>query len=373
MHAALPVAAFLLFTPSEPVSAASEWSSLDREIDALAAALEEPPSGPDFFGWIRSRWAMSEDVDASSAAGDQDLGGFNLDSVRLGLSGEIRPGYGYTLSFEAGDALVSDAGGAGGGGTVSLFDAYASIKLGERAGLTVGRFSATVLWNTGVEERRLLFLDRSFLDESWDGRDVGFELTGSAGPFNAWAAIQNGANGAGQDVAFSARASVHLLGDSLYSREGALGLAPDEQHLTLGVGWFDDQALDDGDALGADLVFAKGRWSAVAEIVDHGRDIAPTPSLNPATGAVLPGSASATGAETPWSATVGYLLVPDKWELGLRWQQLDDDADTTAASAAINRYVAGHDAKWTLQLDTIDSDDPALEADTLAVGLTVGF
>lgn len=38
----------------------------------------------------------------------------------------------------------------------------------------------------------------------------------------------------------------------------------------------------------------------------------------------------------------------------------------------MNRYVASHNAKWTAQVDSTDSDDDALDAVTLANGLTVG-
>ena len=68
-----------------------------------------------------------------------------------------------------------------------------------------------------------------------------------------------------------------------------------------------------------------------------------------------------------------HLISPDTWEAGLRWQDFDDGSDTTSVSAVLNRYVAGHDAKWTLQVDDAQSDDDTLDATTVALGVTVGF
>lgn len=266
-------------------------------------------------------------------------------------------------------SAVSDATGS----DVALLDAFAAVQLGDWASASIGRFGSTVLWNAGVEERRLLFLDRSFLDEVWDGRDVGVELSGAIEQFNWWAAAQNGADGPAEELGLSARASYHLLGESLCGREGVQGLEPDEQHFTVGVGWFDDTSLDEGTVVGADLIFAKGRWSGVAEIVDFEDDIRPSPSINASTGTLIPSGSAANGAQTPWSATVGYLIASDAWEIAARLQDLDDDAETSVFSAAITWYVDGYDAKWMVQVDSSESDDGALEVGAIALGLTVGF
>jgi hypothetical protein len=44
----------------------------------------------------------------------------------------------------------------------------------------------------------------------------------------------------------------------------------------------------------------------------------------------------------------------------------------------LNRYIAGHDIKWTLQYQRIDTDAEsvnglALDADQFSLGLTVAF
>ncbi len=334
----------------------------------LASSIPSmPPDAPKVSGWLRARYANSSDVDVDSvAAGDQDLGGFNLDSARLVISGDAWEGFTYTISMEAGDSATSDATGDG----IGLLDAYAGVKVGDFATASIGRFSSTVLWRTAV--RKLLFLDRSFLGETWDGRDVGVELTGRFGKLDWWTAAQNGADSTADDLALSACVAFHLLGDSLHLEEGVVELG-DARHLIASACWYDDQSFSDGTAVGGSLHYAQGPFAATVELVDFDEDIRPGPTVNTATGAVIPGAYAATGVEMPWDATVSWLLVPERWELAARWQDLDDDGETTVASVAVNRYVAGHNVKWTLQVDTSDSDDAALEADVLSVGMTVGF
>ncbi len=358
-----------LAIPSDPAPVAEDWKRLDEEIEALAASAPQEPAGPQIHGWIQSRFAWSGDVDAGLAPGNQDLGGFNLDNARLIISGEAAPGIGYTISAEGGDPAVSDAAGTG----LALLDAIVSVQIHDDLTLTTGRFSVTVLWNAGVEERYLLFLGRSYLDEVWDGRDIGFELYYHPGRFHAWAGVQNGFDGAGDELALNLRANYHLLGNAQYFYEGAMGLEADEEHLTLGVGWFDDTSLDEGSALAGELGFAKGRWSAIGEVSAFGDDLQPTPVVNTATGIVIPSGPPATGSQTAWGATLGYLLVPEAWEIAARFQDLDDAGNTTVASASVNRYLAGSAAKVTWEYDIQSSDDPTLDANTIAIGLTAGF
>lgn len=340
------------------------WEPVDEALATTVAAAQAQSNGFAIGGWLRTRYATSSDV----TSGGNDLGGFNLDNARLTFSGNAAEGFDVFVSLEAGDPAISDAASPG----VGLLDAYTAVKLCDSAAVSVGRFSATFLWSSGIEDRRLVFLDRGFLGEATDGRDTGVEFSGAFDRFNWWVAAQNGSDAAGDELALSARASVHVLGDSLCGSEGACGLG-DAEHLTIGLAWFDDQNLDDGTAIGADVLFAKSGWSGIAELVDFQDDIRPDAAINTSSGIVVPSGAAVTGAETPWNVSVAYMFVPEQWEAAVRWQDLDDDADTTIVTAAVSRYSAGHNAKWTLQFDSASSDTATLDADTLAAGLTVGW
>lgn len=362
-----PLLLGVLSSPSANSPAVPRWSELDHELAALATTTEDR-SGPRVSGWLRSRYAYSSDVDAGAAPGAQDLSGFNLDDVRLVVSGSAAPGWTYTVSMEGGDALTSDATSPGFG----LLDAYTSIALGENASVSVGRFSATFLWNSGIPENQMLFLDRSFVDEASDGRDVGFEFSAWTGPWRGWAAMQNGSDGAADRMALSARASCQILGSQLAGQEGTCDLG-DETRLAVGAAWYDDTRLDEGTILAADASFASGAWSASAEWVDYGDDKRIAPAVNTATGALVPGALGATGASSAWDLTASYAIVPRSWELAARFQDLDDDGGTTIASACVVHFVAGHAIKWTAQFDHASSDDATLDVDAAAIGLAVGY
>lgn len=344
-------------------------ADLDSALAATVQSAGTQADGPHLSGWIRSRFAWSSDVDVSGDPGEQDLAGFNLDDVRLIFSGSAAPGWNYTISADAGDPAISDVTGAG---QFGLLDAYVALALCDNAAVSMGRFSATFLWSAGIAENRHLFLDKSFLGEATDGRDVGVEFSGWSGPWNAWAAVQNGADSVGNDFALSARVSFRVFGDELPAQDGCCGLG-DKQNLTIGVGWFDDANLDNGTAICADVFFAQGPWSASAELVDFDDDLRIDPLLNTKTGHMIPSAASPTGAQTPWNASLAYMFVPDQWEAGARYENIDDDADTSVLTAAVTRYVAQHSIKWTAQYDHSDSDTSTLEADTISLGLTVGF
>lgn len=365
--ASLAILTLLTSVHGATTDVSGTWSRLDRDIEAIA----EPSSAAGGFqvsGWLRTRGACSSDIDADPAsAGSQDLSGFNVDSGRLAFTGSPAPGYNVNVSFEAGDPLTADTAGPG----VGLLDAYASVALGEHATLSMGRYSGTFLWRTTLEEKKLLFLDRSFIAEAWDGRDVGAELASSFGRFDFYVGAQNGLDGAAEKLAINACACYSVLDDELCLDESRLGLV-DHRYLTFSLAWFDDPSLDDGTALGASVHAAVARWSAYFELVDSGDDLEFAPAMNTATGVVVPSAISPTGAQTPWSVMAGYLLVPDRWEIAARWQDLDDDSETTILTGAVDRYLSGHDAKWTLQVDSSDSDDSTLEAFTVAIGLTVG-
>lgn len=340
--------------------------ALDLELHSLAADARPADSTSTLSRWMQSRFAYSGEVDTSGAPGDQDLAGFQIDSARLAWTWTPARDVSGTISVEAGDPAISDSSAPG----VGLLDAYASVKLAQHVGVSIGRLSQTVLWSSSLDENRRILLDRSFLGEVLDGRDVGVELSASLGRWNAWIAVQNGSDLAGDGLGLSGRLSCSVLGAELPAREGGIA-APDGEHLTVGLAWFDDTDLDDGTLLAADSFFTSGRWGASAEWVDFGDDVRPLPVVNASTGAVVPSVAGAAGAQSAWNATVGFVLEPDAWEIAARWQDLDDTAETTLGTLGVARHAGS--ARWVLQYTHAHSDDMSLDGGAFAVGIFVGF
>lgn len=310
------------------------WASLDRELESLSTSLAAQSGGPQIGGWLISSLDMVEDAIAGPPV-DDSLG-FNLRSARINVSGNVAD-YGYRVSMDLAD------------GSAELKDAYATFKLGDAVTGRMGQFKPPTLSSFLIERNRLLFLDRTINGSTFD-RDLGLQLSGDFETVGWWLAAQNGADDQADEFLFTARVAVDLMGEGVGAVEGAYG-APDGTALTVAAFWQDDGSFDNGTRIGAEARLTAGPFAGAAELVDNDEDL---------------------GDNTPWNVTVSYLFH-EQYEAALRWEDLDDSADTTRITIGVNRYVLGHDIKWTLQYSTGDSDDSALEADAISLGLAVSF
>ena len=123
-----------------------------------------------------------------------------------------------------------------------------------------------------------------------------------------------------------------------------------------GAAFGDDSGLDNGGRWILEAAFVSGPFSLAAETADFDVDV---------------------GDNTPWDATASFLFT-QQYEVAARYEDLDDgDANTTAYTLGLNRYLAGHDIKWTLQYRRFDTDTEvagiAFDRDEVALGLTVAF
>ena len=129
-----------------------------------------------------------------------------------------------------------------------------------------------------------------------------------------------------------------------------------------GVGAADDQNLDDAAAFCVDGNFAMGALSAMFEFVDNGDDAA---------GITTP--TTFVQGNSPWDVAFGYMISPDQWEAAVRYQDYDDDDNTTAVTAGLNWYQSGHAAKWQFNYSTIASDAAGNEIDVIQFGVTASI
>jgi len=352
---ALTAASSLAYAGSET----KDWSTLDRSLEALSQNPTGMSTGFGMHGFVRSRFANSSDVDTSGAPGDQDLSGFSMDNARLDLRAD-QGDYGVVIQLDAAP------------GFALLQDAYGTFRITEGIMGQMGRFRTPFLWSALIEENHLIFLDRTFNGQFWDFRQEGFQISGNFDQFGWWVALQNGQDGVADEYQWTARASFNAMGTSGPGwQEGAYG-SDMGSNLMIGAAFTDDGFPDDGAAFAIDLGFTQGPISAHAELVDYDDDIQPDSAISLTNGVLNPIGFTANGSETPWSATFGYMITEQKWEIAGRYEDLDDQDDTSAWTIGLNYYVAGHDAKWQVQFTSADSDVNAKEADTIAVGLTVG-
>lgn len=310
---------------------ATEWANLDQEINNLNASLNaQNATGPKMSGWLRSRFLDN---------GDTDEQGFQLDAVRLELSGDAGSDYGYKVSFDLA------------GGAAELKDAYATFKLGDMASAKMGQFKTNFLRSSTVAQNRLVLLDRTLLGQAFNVRDLGLELSGNFETIGWSLSGQNGSDGLTDDYTINAKISADLMGGGIGKAEGAYG-ANDGTALSVGLAYqkLDDAGIPlDETAIGLEAGMTMAGFSAAAEMVD----------LDEAN-------------VTPWDITLSYLFTQN-WEGAFRYQDLDDADSTTVMTLGVNYYIAGHDIKWTAQYDTTDSDDASLESDQISLGLGVSF
>jgi len=345
----------------------NEWSSLDQEINNLSTSLSaQNAAGPKLGGFIKTSFRYSDDTDAlfGGPPNDEDEVGFKLDKARVEISGDLGQDYSYKLSFELTDSSPP-----------IVRDAYVSWKIAESVKGTMGRFKKPFLRSGLVSDTKLLFYDRSGLGGFFDVREEGLMFSGNFDTIEWWVAGQNGLDGKQDDWNYTLRLVANLMGAGVGKVEGAYG-AGEETNLTLGVAYGDEQELDDGAMIGVEAAMTAGPFSLAGQVVDFDKGTAGSfPSKDG--GDVHYGSSNSfvsvdPADSTPWDVTGSYLFT-EVYEAALRYEDADDDDSTTAWSIAVNRYIQGHDIKWTLQVLVTDSDDPTNELTEWTLGLTVGI
>ncbi len=326
-----------------------EWAALDRELAGMETLqLDDGRSNIELWGYIRSSlyWL-----------GPSDEAGVNLDAVRLNFTGRTGD-YDYRLTGEFFD------------GTGRILDAWVSTGLGEEVAFTIGRFRAPFLRSGLIEARDLLFILRTrngFFYARRDASDDGVMVNGDHGRFHWALASQNGAliNDSSQRVTGSVR--VNLIGQRELPWEGAYR-AGDQTRLTAGIAVSDDDSVSEGLAWNADLYLIHQRFSFAAEIVDYEE------------GYSLDVPLEQRGDTTPWSATASYMLVPETYEVALRYDDFDDrsqplDYDRKLWTVGLNRYIRGHELKWQLNYAYFENGGSTGDdsGSSLALGLTASF
>ena len=329
-------------------AAETGWASLDQEISGLSSSLSaQNAGGPKVGGWIitsvRSQGdGVGIDTDDDGTIDETtDKLGFQLDQVRLHVTGDVSNDYSYKIGFDLQN------------GDAELTDAYIKWKLMDGVNGMMGRFLYPTLKSATMDENKLLFLNRTFIgsllySDAVRGRSEGFGVTGAFEMLGYTVAVQNGADSVADEFAFTVNVSADVMGKGAGMVEGAYGAA-EGTNLTVGGFYHDDGAIEDGNAFGIEAYFTMGALSAALNYVSFGEGF---------------------GDVSPYDVTASYLFT-EQYEAALRYE--DTDLDATIISAGVNRYSAGHNLKWTLQYATIDVDGGEGPEDEIALGATLAF
>ncbi len=314
----------------------SDWSGLDREIEALSSTLAPAEGGAKVSGWIHVRWDSSSDF----LIGTEDQSGAAFTSIRLNFTGSVAD-YGYKVSAD----LAS--------GTAMLRDAFVDWKFTDNLKGRIGQFKMPFLRSglCGVTTR--LFVRPTNIAVTT--RDAGLMVSGNFDMLSFAAAVQNGTDGQADEYRTTFRVAADLMGEGAGIKcEGAYG-ASEGMNVSAAVAFTDDGGVaapaDEVTRTAFEVYMTNGPWAAAAEMVDNDTNI---------------------GDNSPWDATVSFMFNDD-YEAAVRWEDRDDAGDTTDLTVGINKYLSGHSLKWMLNYRATDSDMVALDGDEISLALVLGF
>ena len=344
------------------IAAANEtdWSQLDQDVQALSASVQGlEGTGLVIGGRIRAAYENSGDIAVNAM---EDLGGFGLYNARLFATGTTANNIGYRFEYDFAGG-TSTAGGASGSGV--LLDAYLDIPVGADISIRAGQFRGFVLNESQIDSGNLFFFDRSVNAAAFAGRTNGLAVAGDFDAFNWGVTVQNGSSGivgdsVGDDLFYAVRGGIALLGEGTQAMEGAFG-ASEEMEASAGVAYFNNDSFDDGDGFAVEAALASSQFSVQANLLSAPDDIgalagnADFAERGTGLGALI------IGDGTPWSLQGTFMLTQPNsdygaWEIGLRYQDLDDAANTDAIDVGANYYVDGHNMKYIINWTSIGSD-----------------
>jgi hypothetical protein len=346
----------------------NEWSSLDQELNNLSSSLSAPTTGPKIGGWVISSFRYDKNQAVPSLAPgpieSHYQAGFQLDTVRIEITGDAGNDYGYKVSFDVAT------------GVALLRDAYATWKMGDVATGKIGNFKQPFLRSGLLGDNRLLFLERTGLGKIFAVRSFGAGFNGKFDTVGWWVAWQNGGDAQGYRGLFTGRVEANLMGNGVGTNEGAYG-GGDDTNLTVSAAVAYDNSVPDGLLISGAVDLTHGPFSISGEVVDFDNgtntgatSIFPTGTTGDTHDPII--GLSHIANTTPWDVT-GSFMFTDQYEAAARYQDADDPFNTQEWSFGVNRYVQGHDIKWQAEYNHIKTNSTFHDRDQVGVGLAVSF
>jgi hypothetical protein len=323
------------------------------------------------LGWsalIRAVYSYSTD-DIATAGGD-DTSGASFNDVDIAFWGAQGP---YTWRI---NADIDDNEGGDQDAFLTLEDAWVRWTCGEYFDAYVGNMKARISRSNSTDPEKLLFIDRTALGSAFDFWDNGVAVTGRQEQIFWGAWILNGSNGHESDHLSVLRGEFDF-GSGAGEYEGAMG-SSDTLNGTIGLTFLNDDATTGTTDTNLWLLDFHGNVSQVgfgAEIADIDDDLAG--STDEDFSNVFP-SLNFYGDTQPWSIYGSYAVNPE-WEVGVRYEDLDNGEDSSGTSQEDNtilslgvNYYRGTNAKWQAQYSMFDADSSFPDGDIFEIGFAIG-
>lgn len=322
------------------------WSGLDEELEALAGVRQG--GGVDIGALLRADY---RDVDSDLDSFDE-IGGFELTDADVWLEGQVGD-LDWRVSVQF--------GGEDEGGT-DLRDAYAAWGLSDHFGITFGRFRAPATHTGRLDPEEGLLFERTRIGQLFDSFDEGVIADYELGDLRAFFAIQNGETGLENRHSYLVRAEWGLFYEDGGFRDVHWDADVARRRTTdgtvIGAFHWEDDMMSEAVIQGLDVASHYGPWDVEAEVAAIDED--------------FPGFAGPFDPDTtPWSVT-GQVAIQDDLDVALRYQDFDDDDDSNAITIGLDWYPGSPAARWSFEIDSLDSDDDALDGEVLRAGLALG-
>ena len=354
----------------------NEWSALDREVETLASSLVDNHEGITIGGYVDIWYATG---DYSVTGGDDvDFEEFSVNNARITLEGGS-DGWGAYAEYALHDPNANFEDTVGydeatpedslAENPSQLLDAYVTRELGDWM-LQVGRFRNNMGASATMAERDMFFMNRSWIGNSYVGREEGIQVSGSPMEgINVSIGMSNGTDtpDAVTDETDDTRLTIHAD----YTMDA----------ITAGISF-----TDDGDSGGSGIVLDLGYEVAgiaigfeYAEFDDVKADgtggsgatsVTSDGSANPFNESIGAYSDLGSDGRSPMALSLTY-PIDDAMTVGLRHQIADDEAQNGRDDFESTDLALTYEG-YTLQYSTAEFG-PDLERDMILLGFQVGF
>jgi phosphate-selective porin len=321
------------------------------------------------YGQIRflgeDRELGDSDPAGSTGAGVEDgwSPSFDVARVRLSVRGTMyKPWLKYNFSYELGRTSGENSN--------KVKDAYLEVAKSPAASVRVGQFKAPFSLQELVGDQYQQFVDRSVTNVFAVSRDTGVMFFGATGSkkFGYQGGIFNGSGESNrqddQSLMYVARAYFEPFGE--YALREGTNDRPDGHQLHVGLAYRGGEASRGGDtftsagstvrifedadnqaALGFELAWKWKSLFATGEYFDQ-----TTERQNPA-------PALADVDSDGWHVQAGWMAIPEKMEIGLRYATVDADNDVqddtiTEIRAGLNWFWKSHNLKLQSDLGQVE-------------------
>jgi hypothetical protein len=141
-----------------------------------------------------------------------------------------------------------------------------------------------------------------------------------------------------------------------------------------GIAYFNDDAVEDADGFAIEASLASSQFSANLSLVSLGDAVS---GSNVENNERLPFLVGPDADSTIFSIGGSFMLTQPSsdygaWELGARFQDLDDAAETTVLDVGANYYADGHNMKYIINFTSV-SADAGFDGTLIRVGVQTRF